>query len=115
MGVQCAILLLLGVRPNSGWVRWRSRANNCAQRGRLPKRCGSTTPTYPMSSRAAPQTTRWGLRPLPYPAVNTRSTARTGRKSIGKFASYGWLAIYNEDIAHLFQRVSVGTPVVVTR
>ena len=36
-------------------------------------------------------------------------------ESIGKYASYGCIRMYNEDIAHLFQRVSVGTPVVVTR
>src|SRR4051794_36077116 len=36
-------------------------------------------------------------------------------ESIGKFASYGCIRMYNEDIAHLIQRVSVGTPVVVTR
>ena len=36
-------------------------------------------------------------------------------ESIGKFASYGCIRMYNEDIAHLFQRVDVGTPVVVTR
>jgi len=36
-------------------------------------------------------------------------------ESIGKFASYGCIRMYNEDIAHLFQWVDVGTPVVVTR
>ena len=36
-------------------------------------------------------------------------------ESIGKFATYGCIRMYNEDIAHLFQRVSVGTTVVVTR
>jgi lipoprotein-anchoring transpeptidase ErfK/SrfK len=35
--------------------------------------------------------------------------------SIGTFASYGCIRMYNEDIAHLFTRVSVGTPVVVAR
>jgi lipoprotein-anchoring transpeptidase ErfK/SrfK len=36
-------------------------------------------------------------------------------ESIGKFATYGCIRMYNEDIAHLFQWVDVGTPVVVTR
>src|SRR5829696_2548564 len=31
-------------------------------------------------------------------------------ESIGKYASCGCIRMYNEDIAHLFQRVSVGTP-----
>ena len=34
---------------------------------------------------------------------------------IGTFASYGCIRMYNEDIAHLFTRVNVGTPVVVAR
>jgi lipoprotein-anchoring transpeptidase ErfK/SrfK len=34
--------------------------------------------------------------------------------SVGTFASYGCIRMHNEDIADLFDRVSVGTPVVVT-
>ena len=34
--------------------------------------------------------------------------------SIGGYVSYGCVRMYNEDIADLFGRVSVGTPVVVT-
>ena len=35
-------------------------------------------------------------------------------KSIGTFASYGCIRMYNEDIADLFQRVNVGASVIVT-
>ena len=35
--------------------------------------------------------------------------------SIGGFVSYGCVRMYNEDITDLYQRVSVGTPVVVTQ
>ena len=35
--------------------------------------------------------------------------------SIGTFASYGCIRMYNRDILDLFERVSVGTPVVVAR
>jgi len=35
--------------------------------------------------------------------------------SIGTYASYGCIRMHNHDIADLFDRVSVGTPVVVTR
>lgn len=35
--------------------------------------------------------------------------------SIGTFASYGCIRMYNQDIADLFERVSVGTQVFVTR
>jgi lipoprotein-anchoring transpeptidase ErfK/SrfK len=35
--------------------------------------------------------------------------------SVGHYVSYGCIRMYNEDVADLFERVSVGTPVVVTR
>jgi lipoprotein-anchoring transpeptidase ErfK/SrfK len=35
--------------------------------------------------------------------------------SIGGYVSYGCIRMYNQDITDLFERVSVGTPVVVTR
>jgi lipoprotein-anchoring transpeptidase ErfK/SrfK len=35
--------------------------------------------------------------------------------SIGGFVSYGCIRMYNHDIADLYSRVGVGTPVVVTR
>ena len=36
-------------------------------------------------------------------------------ESIGKFASYGCFRMRNEDIIDLFERVAVGTPVIVQR
>jgi lipoprotein-anchoring transpeptidase ErfK/SrfK len=36
-------------------------------------------------------------------------------KSIGGFVSYGCIRMYNRDITDLYARISVGTPVVVTR
>ena len=35
--------------------------------------------------------------------------------SVGRFASYGCFRMYNEDIVDLFERVALGTPVIVTR
>jgi lipoprotein-anchoring transpeptidase ErfK/SrfK len=35
--------------------------------------------------------------------------------SVGHFVSYGCIRMYNDDISDLYQRVSVGTPVVVTQ
>ena len=35
--------------------------------------------------------------------------------SIGGFVSYGCIRMYNQDITDLFDRVSIGTPVLVTR
>ena len=36
-------------------------------------------------------------------------------RSIGGFVSYGCIRMYNQDITDLFDRVNVGTPVLVTR
>jgi lipoprotein-anchoring transpeptidase ErfK/SrfK len=36
-------------------------------------------------------------------------------KSIGGFVSFGCIRMYNEDITDLFERVNIGTPVIVTR
>ena len=41
--------------------------------------------------------------------------APIGPYSIGTFASYGCIRMYNQDIVDLFERVGVGTQVVVTR
>ncbi len=35
--------------------------------------------------------------------------------SIGGFVSYGCIRMYNQDITDLYDRVGVGTPVIVTR
>jgi lipoprotein-anchoring transpeptidase ErfK/SrfK len=35
--------------------------------------------------------------------------------SIGGFVSYGCIRMYNQDIADLYERVGIGTPVIVTR
>lgn len=35
--------------------------------------------------------------------------------SVGGYVSYGCIRMYNADISDLYQRVSIGTPVVVTR
>ncbi len=39
------------------------------------------------------------------------TTARM-RRSVGTAASYGCIRMYNEDVVDLYQRVSVGTPVI---
>jgi lipoprotein-anchoring transpeptidase ErfK/SrfK len=37
------------------------------------------------------------------------------RASIGTAASYGCIRMYNEDVIDLYDRVSVGAPVLMTR
>jgi lipoprotein-anchoring transpeptidase ErfK/SrfK len=44
--------------------------------------------------------------------IAIHGTSSKMRRSIGSAASYGCIRMYNEDVTDLFQRVSVGTPVV---
>ncbi|MBZ9935067.1 L,D-transpeptidase [Mesorhizobium sp. BR1-1-16] len=69
----------------------------------LPEIIPSGSPQNPMG--AAAMTIAGGL----YAIHGTNKPA-----SIGKFVSYGCIRMFNEDILDLFDRVSVGTPVVVT-
>jgi lipoprotein-anchoring transpeptidase ErfK/SrfK len=46
-------------------------------------------------------------------AYAIHGTTRQMRASIGTAASYGCIRMYNEDVIDLFERVRVGTPVVV--
>lgn len=43
--------------------------------------------------------------------VAIHGTTRAMRRSIGTAASYGCIRMYNEDVEDLYQRVSIGTPV----
>jgi lipoprotein-anchoring transpeptidase ErfK/SrfK len=36
-------------------------------------------------------------------------------RSVGGFVSYGCIRMYNQDVTDLYERVSVGTPVIVVR
>jgi lipoprotein-anchoring transpeptidase ErfK/SrfK len=44
--------------------------------------------------------------------VAIHGTTATMRRSVGTAASFGCIRMYNEDVLDLYQRVSVGTPVV---
>ena len=47
--------------------------------------------------------------------IAIHGTTQTMRRSIGTAASYGCIRMFNEDVADLYSRVSVGTPVVMVR
>lgn len=47
--------------------------------------------------------------------IAIHGTTKSMRRSIGSAASYGCIRMYNEDVADLFSRVSVGAPVVMVR
>jgi lipoprotein-anchoring transpeptidase ErfK/SrfK len=71
---------------------------------RMPRLIRGGAPNNPMG--AAALTLSGGL----YAIHGTNNP-----KSIGGFVSYGCIRMYNRDIVDLFDRVRVGTPVLVTR
>src|SRR3954471_24895416 len=82
---------------------WSPPAEVRADNPRLPAVIPGGSPHNPMGPRAL--TLLWGE----YAIHGTNRPS-----SIGTFASYGCIRMYNQDILDLFERVSVGTPVVVT-
>jgi lipoprotein-anchoring transpeptidase ErfK/SrfK len=69
----------------------------------LPQVIPGGAPTNPMGARAIL---------LDRDEIAIHGTTRTMRASIGSAASYGCIRMYNEDVIDLFDRVSVGAPVV---
>lgn len=82
---------------------WSPPAEVRADNPRLPAVIPGGSPSNPMGPRAL--TLFWGE----YAIHGTNRPS-----SIGTFASYGCIRMYNHDIVDLFGRVSVGTPVIVT-
>jgi lipoprotein-anchoring transpeptidase ErfK/SrfK len=82
--------------------------------GRRRTRSAATIRACPTSSPAARRAIRWD------PALTLSGGEQyaihgTNRPhSIGNFATYGCIRMFNEDIIDLFDRVSVGTEVLVT-
>ncbi len=86
------------LRPN-----WEPPAEIRRDKPQLPVVIPSGSPNNPMG--AAAMTIAGGL----YAIHGTNKPA-----SIGGFVSYGCIRMFNADILDLFERVSVGTPVIVT-
>jgi lipoprotein-anchoring transpeptidase ErfK/SrfK len=82
---------------------WSPPAEVRADNPRLPRVIPGGAPSNPMGVAALT---------LARPEYAIHGTNRPG--SIGTFASYGCIRMYNADIQDLFARVHVGTPVVVT-
>ncbi|MEJ0097743.1 MAG: L,D-transpeptidase [Bauldia sp.] len=87
------------VRPN-----WAPPASIKREQPDLPDVIASGSPANPMG--AAAMTLSGGE----YAIHGTNAP-----NSIGGFVSHGCIRMYNQDIADLYDRVRVGTPVVVTR
>ncbi|MDX6805203.1 L,D-transpeptidase [Terrihabitans rhizophilus] len=87
------------IRPN-----WEPPAEVRRDRPALPTLIAGGAPNNPMG--AAALTLSGG----DYAIHGTNAPA-----SIGGFVSYGCIRMYNRDIAELYSRVGVGSPVVVTR
>ena len=73
---------------------------------RLPDLIPGGAPNNPMGARAMT---------LDLDEIAIHGTTASMRKSIGSAASYGCIRMYNEDVIDLFDRVSVGTPVLAVR
>jgi lipoprotein-anchoring transpeptidase ErfK/SrfK len=69
----------------------------------LPEVIPGGSPNNPMGARAIT---------LDRDEVAIHGTTRKMRASVGTAASYGCIRMYNEDVIDLYDRVSVGTPVV---
>jgi lipoprotein-anchoring transpeptidase ErfK/SrfK len=72
----------------------------------LPDLIPGGTPGNPMGERAIT---------LSLDEIAIHGTSQSMRKSIGTAASYGCIRMLNEDVVDLFERISVGTPVVAIR
>ena len=72
----------------------------------LPDVIPGGSPHNPMGARAIT---------LDRNEVAIHGTTRTMRASVGTAASYGCIRMYNEDVIDLYDRVSVGAPVVMVR
>jgi lipoprotein-anchoring transpeptidase ErfK/SrfK len=72
----------------------------------LPDVIPGGSPHNPMGARAIT---------LDRDEVAIHGTSMTMRASVGTAASYGCIRMYNEDVIDLYDRVSVGAPVVMTR
>jgi lipoprotein-anchoring transpeptidase ErfK/SrfK len=71
----------------------------------LPDVIPGGSPHNPMGARAIT---------LDRDEVAIHGTTRAMRASVGTAASYGCIRMLNEDVIDLYERVSVGTPVVMT-
>jgi lipoprotein-anchoring transpeptidase ErfK/SrfK len=71
----------------------------------LPDVIPGGSPHNPMGARAIT---------LDREEVAIHGTTSTMRHSVGTAASYGCIRMYNEDVIDLYDRVGVGTPVVMT-
>ena len=85
------------VRPN-----WVPPANVKADHPELPSFIRGGAPNNPMGARAIT---------LDRAQVAIHGTTSKMRRSIGTAASYGCIRMLDEDVVDLFNRVSVGTPV----
>jgi lipoprotein-anchoring transpeptidase ErfK/SrfK len=68
----------------------------------MPSVIPGGSPHNPMGARALT---------LDRDEIAIHGTTASMRKSVGTAASYGCIRMYNEDVIDLFERVSVGTPV----
>ena len=86
------------IRPD-----WSPPAVVARDHPELPRFIPGGAPNNPMGERALT---------LQLDQVAIHGTTQKMRKSVGTAASYGCIRMLNEDVVDLYDRVSVGTPVV---
>jgi len=87
------------IEPN-----WEPPADIKRANPRLPDRIPGGSPRNPMGAAA-----------LTLGAGDYAIHGTNNPGSVGRFVSHGCIRMYNRDVMDLFRRVSVGTPVIVTR
>jgi len=118
-GPQSAIAYPVAVAKRgkewSGWAKvdgkyidpaWSPPESVKRDHPELPDVIAGGSPHNPMGPRAIT---------LDRDEVAIHGTTAAMRPSVGTAASYGCIRMYNEDVLDLFDRVSVGAPVVMTR
>ena len=95
----------------------RSTANICIRTGLRRRSSAPTIRNFRISSPAVRSRNPMGVAALTLDRgeVAIHGTSPRMRASVGTAASYGCIRMLNEDVADLYSRVDVGSPVIMQR
>ena len=105
----------VGRPASNGRAPRRSTASTSSPPGRPPTRSGQDNPKLPNVIPGGASNNPMGPRAMTLSGGEYAIHGTNRPYSIGTFASYGCIRMYNQDIVDLFERVGVGTEVVVIR
>ena len=99
--------------------QWAGRAfidgKHVGRRGRRRPTSSASNPSLPDVIPGGSPNNPMGVAALTLSGGDYAIHGTNNPGSIGGFVSYGCIRMYNQDITDLYDRVSVGTPVIVTR